>query len=263
MPQVRCPHCGFAINLENRKEVDFGLIKSAAKQRPRTFTDLLHVTKLPRKTLNLRLRELCADGVLVKEGHLYRLNGFSNDNRNMDFAKGLSNTFQNKKLRASLMLIALTLFSCGSGYVLALFTSLPSVPIIHEPEVIGNFTMVLKVNDVADLYAWQVGIAYNSSQMRVLEITPGDFVGGDFPFFVNATDSVQNLLLIASSMRGNEDGKNGSGTLATITFGYYTENYSIPRIAFDQVFGTILLNSKGEAIPIKESTLTIAVLEKP
>jgi len=243
--------------------MDFGLIKSAAKQRPRTFTDLLHVTKLPRKTLNLRLRELCAGGVLIKDGHFYRLNGFSNDNQNRNFAKGLSNAFQNKKLRASLMLIALALFSCGSGYVLALFTSLPSVPIIHEPEVIGNFTMVLKVNGVADLYAWQVGVAYNSSQMRVLEITPGDFAGGDFPFFVNATDSVRNLLLIASSMRGDEEGKNGGGTLATITFGYYTEDYGIPKIASDQVFGTMLLNSKGEAIPIMESTLTLTSPEEP
>jgi hypothetical protein len=249
--------------LENRKEMDFGLIKSAAKQRPRTFTDLLHVTKLPRKTLNLRLREPCAGGVLIKDGHFYRLNGFLNDNQNRDFAKGLSNAFRNKKLRTSLMLIALVLFSCGSGYVLALFTSLPSVPIINEPEVIGNFTMVLKVNDVADLYAWQVGIAYNSSQMRVLEITSGGFVGDSFPFFVNSTDSIKNLLLIGASLCGDVAGKNGSGTLATITFGYYTEDYSIPKIASDQVFGTMLLNSKGEVIPIKESTLTLTAPEKP
>jgi hypothetical protein len=262
MPQVRCPYCGFTINLENRKEVDFGLIKSAAKQRPRTFTDLLHVTKLPRKTLNLRLRELCADGVLVKEGHLYRLNGFSNDNQNRDFAKGISNAFQNKKLRTSLMLIALVLFSCGSGYVLALFTSLPSIPTSKEPEVIGNFTMVLKVNDVADLYAWQVGIGYNSSQMQVLKITSGGFVGDSFPFFVNSTDSIKNLLLIGGSLCGDAAGKNGSGTLATITFGYYTEDYGIPKIAYDQVFGTMLLNSKGEAIPIKESTLTLSAPEE-
>ncbi|MGB9778482.1 MAG: cohesin domain-containing protein [Candidatus Bathyarchaeales archaeon] len=261
MPQVRCPNCGYTINLENRKETDFRLIKSAAKQHPRTFTDLLHVTKLSRKTLNLRLRELCANGVLTKEGRFYKLNGFAGDSRNSDFAE-FSKVFQNKKLRTGLMLIALLLFSWGSGYVLALFTSLPNVQTNKGPEIIGNFAMVLKVNDITDLYAWQVAIAYNSSQMKVLEVTPGDFVGGDFPFFVNSTDSAENLLLIGSSMKGDENGKNGSGTLATITFGYYTEDHDMPQIVFNDVFGTMLLNSRGETIPIEGSTLMLAMLEK-
>jgi hypothetical protein len=161
------------------------------------------------------------------------------------------------------MLIALALSLCGSGYVLAIFVSAPRSPINREPRVRGNFTMVLKVNDVVDLYAWQVGISYNSSQVQVLRITSGGFVGDSFPFLVNSTDSIRNLLLIGGSLCGEVAGKNGSGTLATITFGYYTENYSIPRIAFDQVFETFLLNSKGEEIPVKESTLTLTVSEAP
>jgi len=37
----------------------------------------------------------------------------------------------------------------------------------------------------------------------------------------------------------------------------------MPSIAFDQLFGTMPLNSKGEEIPIDESTLTLTVLEEP
>jgi hypothetical protein len=218
MPQVRCPNCGFTTNLENRKKMDFELIKSAAKRSPRTFTDLLYVTKLP-------------------------------------------NAFQNKKFRTSLILISLAFFFCGSAYVLALSTPSPSIQ--EAPKVIGDFTMVLKVNNVSDLYGWQVAIVYNSSQMKVLKITSGGFVGDDFPLFVNSTDSFENLLLIAGSLLGDVGGKNGSGILATITFAYYTEDYVIPYIAFDQAFETILLNSKVEAIPIDESTLTLTVLNEP
>lgn len=190
-------------------------------------------------------------------------NDFLIDSQDRDFAKWFSNAFRNKKFRLSLMLIALALSLCGSGYVLAIFVSAPRSPINREPRVRGIFTMVLKVNNVVDLYAWQVGISYNSSQVQVLRITSGGFVGDSFPFLVNSTDSIRNLLLIGGSLCGEVAGKNGSGTLATITFGYYTENYSIPRIAFDQVFETFLLNSKGEEIPVKESTLTLTVSEAP
>jgi len=65
--------------------------------------------------------------------------------------------------------------------VLALFTSLPNIQ--EAPKVIGDFSMFLNVNNISDLYAWQVAIIYNSSQIKVLEITSGGFVGGDFPLF--------------------------------------------------------------------------------
>ena len=83
-----------------------------------------------------------------------------------------------------------------------------------------------------------------------------------FPF-ISSMDGFESLLLIGGCLRGDVDGVDGSGILATITFGYYTEDYVMPSIAFDQLFGTMLLNSKGEEIPIDESTLTLTVLEEP
>ena len=71
-PQITCPHCGNTINLENRKEVDFEKITYALNKSPKTFTELLEITNLPRKTLSLRLKDLCTSGSVVKDGG-YRL----------------------------------------------------------------------------------------------------------------------------------------------------------------------------------------------
>ncbi len=72
-PQITCPRCGSTINLENRKEVDFKKIMYALNKSPKTFTELLAITNLPRKTLSLRLKDLCSSGSIVKDGG-YHLN---------------------------------------------------------------------------------------------------------------------------------------------------------------------------------------------
>lgn len=72
-PQITCPYCGNTIGLENRKEVDFEKIMHALGKSPKTFTELLTLTNLPRKTLSLRLKELRASGSIMKDGG-YRLN---------------------------------------------------------------------------------------------------------------------------------------------------------------------------------------------
>jgi len=67
-PQITCPYCGNTIGLENRKEVDFEKIMHALGKSQRTFTELLTMTSLPRKTLSIRLKELCASGSITKDG---------------------------------------------------------------------------------------------------------------------------------------------------------------------------------------------------
>lgn len=254
------------INLENRREIDFGLIKNATGKHPRTFTELLHITKLSRKTLNLRLHELCKEGVLIKDDGGYRLNGSVGiEDKGKDFVKGFLNGFHGKKLRTGLMLIAFMISFSTSGYVLAKFLTPPQyVQTYQEPVIIGNFTMALDVNNVTDLYVWQVAIAYNSSQLKVLEITSGRFVGDDFPFFLNSTDSCEDLVLISGFLQGEVPGKNGSGKLATIVFGYFTENYDDePKIVPEKIFETFLSDSKLQDIPIDDSTLTLTIIGKP
>lgn len=249
--------------MENRKKIDFNLIVGAAKKEPRTFTELLHVTKLSRKTLSLRLKEMCANDILVKGEGKYKLNGDSEfDNNSRNFAKGFSRVFNNRRMRAGLMLIALLLSSSASGYVLAMFFA-PKED-YRKPVVIGTFTMALNVTNVKDLYAWQVFITFNSSELKVMEITPGGFVGVSYPFFLNATDIGEDKLLLGGTRYGDVSGRDGNGTLATIVFGYYVDEYEEPIIALSEegFFNTFLLNSEGFVILVENPvTLTLDTIE--
>lgn len=256
------------INLENRREIDFGLIKNAAGKHPRTFTELLHITKLSRKTLNLRLQKLCKEGVLIKDDGGYRLNGsLQIGDKGKDFVNGFLNGFHNKKLRTGLMLIAFLLFSSASGHVLAMLFSLPHIQTYQEPVIIGNFTMALDIHNVEDLFGWQVVVIFNSSELKVLKVSPGDFLTFNDPKYPQdprlLSDVYESRLLLGSCLYGDMPGKDGSGRLATIVFGYFTENYDAPKIVPEEVFKTLLLDSQGQPIPIKDSTLTLSIVGKP
>lgn len=265
MPQITCPNCGMTINLENRRGIDFDLITPAVKKRPRTFTELLHITKLSRKTLSLRLKKLRENGILVKGEGVYKLNGdFEYENIGRDFVKGFSRVFHNKRMRTGLMLVALLMFLPVSGYVLAMFlVPPPHEATTQEPIIKGNFMMALSVNDVKDLYAWQVIITFDSSKLEAMKVTPGDFVGFGFPFFVNATDVGRGILLLGGTLCGSVPGKNGSGRLANITFRYYADEYEWPKITQQiRSFETQLWDSKGSPILRSNSTvLTLTIFE--
>lgn len=250
-----CPNCGTTINLENRKEVDFNLIRNATGKHPRTFTDLLHITKLSRKTLSLRLKGLCKDGVLIKEEGMYKLNGVTkSENNNRNFVKGFSSVLNDKRMRRGLLLIALCASFSFSGYALAMLLAVPQLEEIpHKPVILGNFTLALEVSNVNDLYAWQVSIDFNSTQLKALKVSPGDFFEVEFPCFVNASDVDDGVLLLGGTLKGDALGKDGSGTLATITFGYYVADYVSPTV--DESFPrTFLLNSSGSIIEMDVST---------
>ncbi len=261
MPQVTCPNCGTTISLENRKEIDYDMIKGAVGREPQTFTDLLHITKLSRKTLSLRLSALRGDGTVLKEGGKYMLNGmYVSESRGGHFSRGFSRVFNDKRVRTGVMLVALLAFSSVSSYVLASYFALPRNT-VQEPVVLGRFTMALDVSNATDLYGWQVNIGFNSSQMKVLETSPGDFLAADFPGFVNSTDTKSNTLLLAETLKGDVAGKSGSGRLATIVFGYYVQNYADPWINMDQAtFKTFLMDSGLSNIPIESSTLSLSTI---
>jgi len=75
MPKIRCPNCGTTIDLESRKDIDLDTIVRALENHPRRFTELLHLTGLPRKTFNARLKLLCDKGIIAKGNGEYKLNG--------------------------------------------------------------------------------------------------------------------------------------------------------------------------------------------
>jgi hypothetical protein len=268
MPQVMCPNCGMTINLENRKEIDVNLIKNAAKNRPRTFTELLRITRLPRKTLSFRLKELCATGVIVKKKGVYEVNGggsqFVRDARKS--TEKLSKMLYDRRVRTGLMFVALLLSFSVSGYVLAmLFTPPQSAEKFQEPAIIGNIAVTLDVNNVKNLYAWQAIITYNSSESKVIEIIPGKFLGVEYPFFLNASDIFENVLLLGGSLYGETPAGSGSGRLATIIFGYFVDGYEEPKIVLSEKhLKTYLLDSEGSVIPMgNPTTLTLTIIENP
>jgi hypothetical protein len=248
MPEVTCPNCGLTINLENRRKIDYDLILGAAKKSA-SFTELLHATKLSRKTLSKRLTELCSNGAIVKSNGVYKL---GNSPQVENLGRALSGAFRDRRLRTAIWMLALVMSFSVSGGVLAMYFASPlPQQDYNEPVIIGNFTMALKISDVNDLYGWQVAISFNATELKVLQVSPGNFVGLEFPFFCNSTDSIQGLLLVAGCLSGNVTGKSGSGTLATIVFGYFTRNYKAPSIVSKQIcFETLLKDSKLADIPV-------------
>jgi len=125
-PQITCPHCGSTINLENRKEVDFEKIMYALNHSPKTFTELLELTNLPRKTLSLRLKDLCTSGSIIKDGG-YRLNSsikptnklFRKKNGNGKMNKTMMHIGKNVQWIPAALIVCLVLVAFGSAVLLS------------------------------------------------------------------------------------------------------------------------------------------------
>lgn len=253
MPQITCPNCGKTINLESRKKIDYSLIQEAVSKKPRTFGELLNITKLPRKTLSLRLKDLCASGVISKINGVYTMNGHTKFEMPKTPLKHVSKILEDRKLKIGLTLAMFLLSSSILGYVFAMFINPPPAT---TPKALGNLTMALHVNDVEDLYSWQAIISFNPNQMNVANIVPGEFFKVEYPFFLNVTDISKGVLLVGGTLVGETSGKSGSGTLAIILFEYFVEEYEMPHLVLSEKgFATCLYNSKCSVIPINSATI--------
>lgn len=135
-PQITCPHCGSTINLENRKEVDFEKITYALNGSTKTFTELLEVTNLPRKTLSLRLKDLCASGTIIKDGG-YRLGASFVPNRTTYGTKRNGNGKMNRTMLhigKNVQWIPVALIAClivvafGSAMIISSPAPTPTAP---------------------------------------------------------------------------------------------------------------------------------------
>jgi len=134
-PQITCPNCGSTINLENRKEVDFEKIIHALYKSSKTFTELLSMTNLPRKTLSLRLKDLCSSGAIVKDGgyHLsasfaskHKIHGKKNGNGKM---KGtILHVGKNIQWMPVALIVCLFAMTFGSALLLSSPPPEPSPP---------------------------------------------------------------------------------------------------------------------------------------
>lgn len=258
MPQIRCPNCGTTINLKARRKIDYKIILSALRKSSKTFTDLLKITGLPRKTLSLRLSALRDSGIIIKDGG-YRLSESSLSGKRGEKMFSLKSkplkkppllTRKNILAVSILLLIGVSIGASVSGMI---FTPEPTPP-PPQPEYIGTFEMNLRIYDATDLFAWQALVHFNPSELVVVEAIEGDFFAKasteystgcmyyhDFP-------EDPSKLLVGDSLMGiGTHGVSGTGTLATITFGYKSENYELPYLVFDNpVHEIYLLNSNIE-----------------
>ena len=259
MPQIRCPNCGLTISLENRKETDEGIITNAVQGKERTFTDLLHITRLPRKTLSIRLKGMCENGLIAKEDGFYKSNGFSTPGSSLGFQKHrLSVMIRDKRIRAGLMMVALVISVPAFSYAMAGFVAPLS---FNEPVVIGDFEMILEVHNVDHLAAWQVYIAYDTSELKVLSVESGGFLDNNNELFISRVDvdgdgAPSGTLLLADSSYSDTLPKNGGGVLATIVFGYYVSTYTEPTIVSDwQSFKSGWIDSRSSPTLPEESAI--------
>jgi len=254
MPQIRCPNCGTSINLANRRELDHRIIVKALEKGSKSFTDLLKMTGLPRKTLSMRLAALRDSGVIVKDGS-YHLNGSAHlERRDEKMVSPESQLLAKPPLftrkRMLLMMMMLVIGVPVAAQVSAMLFASPPASSPPQPSYIGTFKMDINISNTNDLFAWQALIHFYPSELVFIEAAEGDFLKDKAPYgthFVFANDTGPGELLVYGCRLGMDvPGISGTGTLATITFGYKSETYALPEIAYNGVFDTWLWNSNLE-----------------
>jgi len=222
--------------------MDVEMITNALRHGPKTFTYLLHSTGLPRKTLSLRLKELCEGEIMVKDEGGYMLKGVTTmESRFGGALNKLSSISVDKRVRAGILLALLIVSMPVASQVLAqLFQAEWSPP--KEPALIGTFSMNLDIQNVSDLTFWQVAIAFSPQELKIVGVVPGVFPESKYPGMLSKAENEKGLLVLADFQLAPANGWSGSGRLATITFGYFTNEHAMPAISYESSFKTVLLD---------------------
>jgi len=255
MPQIRCPNCGTSINLETRRETDLSLILNSLRSGPKTFTQLLQTTRLPRKTLSLRLKELVNSEVIAHDGG-YRLNGALPPDLRRKMS--MKRTFQFSRKNMMLMLLVFCMgILLAQAYGQFMSAPPPPTPSPTKPTVTETFTVNFVIYDAAGLCAWQARVVFDPKVLIVTNIVEGAFLkeGKGNTLFVAATKIVEgifseetlsiadpftlimndeaylNSILLGCTLIGETKGVTGGGVLATVTFGVIGEGSHELQIA--------------------------------
>ena len=246
MPQIRCPQCGCSINLETRRKTDFHLISSNLQYGPKSFTQLLHATQLPRKTLSLRLKQLVENGTITKDGG-YRINGASHVPAKREKKRGYEMKSRIYRFikenpngnRDALIIGVLLGFLVLGPLLFAQPFFVVKAHHVHDfdlqPSLEDSFSVAINVRDAVDLYGWQGKISFDSNVLVVADVVAGDFLSSN-ALVVNATggylidepESPESLLFVdvdesgvlfmSGSLLGDVLGKSGNGRLVSVTF---------------------------------------------
>lgn len=101
------------------------MILRALRKKPKTFTDLLNITGLPRKTLSLRLKDLLKSRTIVKNGN-YHLNGalpshLLDDKMTLNHNKNAKKTLLNLREKVLIAFFVLCIGMPVSAQVFAMY----------------------------------------------------------------------------------------------------------------------------------------------
>ena len=246
MPRIRCPNCGTSINLETRRETDLSLILNSLRSGPKTFTQLLRATRLPRKTLSLRLKDLVNSEAIVNDGG-YRLNGAlpSDLRRKMNMKRSFQFSRKNMMLTLLILCMGILLAQAYGQYMFA-----PSPPLPPPlPTITETFEVNIMIYDVTDLWSWEARVVFDPNVLIVTNVVEGPFLeeNGGNALFMAATKIVKgifsdgtlstddpltyimndeaysNSVLLGGTLTRGAQGVSGRGVLATVTFGVIEE----------------------------------------
>jgi len=126
-------------------------------------------------------------------------------------------------------------------------------------EIIVNkhqtFSVDITITDVTDLYSYQFYLNYNSTLLNCtgVDLPPGHFLEPLEPdniliveqVYNNTYNATHGRLGVAATLLGDEPGKNGSGTLATINFKALAVGSTTLHF-----YDIVICNSVPEAMPV-------------
>jgi len=105
--------------------------------------------------------------------------------------------------------------------------ALPSIPTILYPQPTTfrksqgvSFNLNVSVDNVTDLYAFEISLYYNTTLLDALSLAEGPFLksGGSTITVKSEVNDTEGKVRFALSLMGAPTGVNGSGTLFTISF---------------------------------------------
>jgi hypothetical protein len=120
--------------------------------------------------------------------------------------------------------------------------------------------LTVSARDIVDLYAYQFTLNFDPALLTALAGTEGSFLpnGGSTFFYPGDIDNIAGSITLAlSTLVGPVDGVDGSGDLATFSFGVHQGGFANFRLS--DVF---LLDSTGAVIPVDIGDL-VAVVPEP
>ena len=125
-----------------------------------------------------------------------------------------------------------------------------------------SFAVNVSVEDVVDLYAFDISLYYNTTLLDALSVAEGSFLKsvGSTITIISEVNDAEGRVRYVLSLRGVPSGANGSGTLFTITFKSSTEATGPSPLSLQN---TELSNYNAEPIDhaVLDGSVTILLVE--